>query len=141
MAYIQLVPNISVGYLKINDHIEDYFGHKYVYYKKEAGDKYMEDYYEFPEENIIAFVNSRNLITTINCEFECYWKGKNLIKLPFEDFKILAGGEPDDHENIYILSNAERGQNQHVYTFEGLGLQIWVWRSKIVTVSCTNYNV
>ncbi|WP_295712252.1 hypothetical protein [Mucilaginibacter sp.] len=136
-----LIPNISVGLFKLGDNINNYNSYKSDYNKKSHNDEYMEDYYEFVDPPLIVFVNGNNEITTINCNVECLWEGINLIGFLFDAFLKLASIKPNNHELIYVLKNADKGQNQHVYTFENFGIQVWTWRNKIVTVSCTSYNV
>lgn len=58
--------------------------------------------------------------------------------MSFEEFLSFYKVAPDYSDKIYILVNG-RGQNQMVYDFDKLGLQIWVWRKKIVTVLVSNY--
>jgi len=65
-----------------------------------------------------------------------------LIGLSLDEFVKLAGIEPDGHDRIYIAVGEDEDdvQEQDVYDFETLGMQIWAWANKIVTVSCTNYD-
>ena len=71
---------------------------------------------------------------TIRCDKECYWKGENLINMLYEEFLILIDyQQPSDEDILYVPINRDRGQNQKVYTFDYLGLMIWVWRKKIRT--------
>ena len=44
-----------------------------------------------------------------------------------------SDGRINNYEQIYLLVNG-RGQNQHVYDFSTIGLQVWVWRQKIKSV-------
>jgi hypothetical protein len=93
--------------------------------------------YNFYEQDLILWVE-KSKIETICCEKECYWAGRNLIKMPFDEFLLSYNVTPDKSENIYILVNG-KGQNQTVYDFDKLGLQIWVWRKRIVTVLISNF--
>jgi hypothetical protein len=136
----ELKPNISVGPIKLGDNIEKYFRYKHIYFKKDVADEYMEDYYEFMQPPLIVFINGSGEVTTINCHVECFWKSKNLIGLSIRDFIKLSKKKPDSHEKVYVLTDHKTGQTQDVYSFEDLGVQIWGWKNKIVTVSCTNYN-
>ena len=141
MRDIEIIPNTSVGHIKIGDSVNRYLNDKYVYFKKDINDEYMEDYYEFLDPPLIVFVNKSNRITTINCKVRCVWKDKNLIGLSLGEFIELSGKEPDSNEEIYVLLAYNKGQKQSVYSFEELGMQIWTWKNKIVTVSCTNYDI
>ena len=141
MKNTELRLNVSVGKMKLGDDVNKYLSTKHLYFKKDEADEFMEDYYKFYDPPIIVFVDNQNKITTINCKVECHWKGINLIGLPFNDFLQIAAKEPDSQEEIYILIDESHGQTQTVYGFESTGLQVWVWKEKIVTVSCTNYSL
>jgi hypothetical protein len=133
----ELLPNCSVGYFVIGDNINKYLFHKYEFYP--SIDKYTNNLYEFNNPKLSIYVDDNNVITSIHCEYECYWQGRNLIKMYFEEFLSTYNIKPNMSEKIYLLVNG-RGQNQMVHDFDDLGLQIWVWRKKIVTVIVSNYH-
>ncbi|SHN31206.1 hypothetical protein [Mucilaginibacter sp. OK098] len=141
MSNIDLIPNVSVGQLKFGESIKKYLKYEHTYFKKDVNDIYMEDNYEFIDPPIIVFVNSSNKISSITCNVGCFWKGENLIGFPINEFIKLSGIEPDRKEKLYVMTAYNKGQRQDVYDFESLGLQIWVWKNKIVTVGCTNYDL
>ena len=85
-------------------------------------------------------VNEENKIESILCTEECYWSEINLVKLPYEHFlTIIDYRKPDEEDLLYVLISKNRGQNQKVYTFDELGLMLWVWRGKIVTVYINDF--
>ena len=136
MEKMILVPNTSVGMFMIGDHISNYLDYPHVV-EKHQEKEYSYDSYIFFNPNIILWVED-NKIETICCKKECYWEGNNLIKMPFEKFLLTYSLKPNKPDSIYLLVNG-KGQNQLVYEFDKFGLQIWVWRKKIVTVLVTNY--
>ena len=132
----ELVPNESVGVFKLGNNIKEYLNLNPKYYPKI--DEYTDDMYDFCCPELSIWTNDDGVINSISCHKECYWQGNNLIKMLFEEFLSKYKINPDQSENIYLMVN-ERGQNQMVYDFNDLGLQIWVWRKKIVTVIVSSY--
>lgn len=131
MDNITLIPNTSVGNFIFGDNIKNYLHlpHSIIHHNE---DELPYESYIFYELGITIWVEKYR-IDTISCIMECIWKGKNLVKMYFDDFLSICKIVPKKTENIYLLVNG-RGQNQMVYDFDELGLQIWVWRKKIVTV-------
>ena len=111
------------------------FSHEY--YSK-GNNEFADDLYEFLSPSLSIWTDDSHKISIIGCYKECYWAGRNLIKMPFDEFLLSYNVTPDKSENIYILVNG-KGQNQTVYDFDKLGLQIWVWRKRIVTVLISNF--
>lgn len=127
----ELVPNISYGEFLLKEDIRNYthLPHTKQYHKE----KYFSYYsYEFAEIDMIVWVQ-KNIIDSIRLTKECFFCGENIIKMDFDYFLKKYGVKPNDKETLYTLVNG-RGQNQIVYDFDKLGLQIWVWRGKIRTV-------
>lgn len=102
-------------------------------------EEYQYESYDFIDFEVSVWVENDH-IRTIRCDKFCFFRQQNLIKMKYQDFLSLSGIYPDSSENIYLLVN-NRGQNQKVHTFERSGLQIWVWRNKIVTVLISNYQL
>jgi hypothetical protein len=136
MIEAALIPNISVGDLKIGSSITTYLKRAHVFYSKK--DEFLEDMYTFTQPPVDVFVNDDKIISMISCSNKCIWKNKNLIGLNYQDFVILASRSADSCERLYLVANY-KGRNQIAYTFDDLGLQVWVWKNRIVTVSCGNY--
>ena len=137
MKNTELIPNRSVGDFFLGHNINEYLVYEHEYYLKNA-DEFADDLYEFYSPPVSIWTNNDHNIITIGCYKECYWQGRNLLKMSFEEFLSFYKVAPDYSDKIYILVNG-RGQNQMVYDFDKLGLQIWVWRKKIVTVLVSNY--
>ena len=132
----ELIPNKSLGIFILGSSIKKYVHLPHDLAKNEV--KYFSyDSYNFYELGLIVWVE-KGKVETVCCKNECYWRGYNLLKMPIDKFQSLYNVMPDKSEKIYHLVNG-RGQNQMVYDFDKLGLQIWVWRKKIVTVLVSNY--
>ena len=89
--------------------------------------------YYFYDDEIDIWCDDDGNINTIRCASSCLYQGVELIGLPFQELLSAIHILPSNYEQIYLLVNG-RGQNQHVYDFETIGLQIWVWRQKVKTV-------
>ena len=131
MEKLELIPNKSYGTFIIGEDINEYLHLNHI-----KSDLEYHDNYEFL--NFDVWVKN-DKIDTICCETECYWQGRNLIGMLYEDFLILAKQLPDKEEMLYVPVSPDRGPNQKVYDFDDLGLQIWVWRNKIKTVLISRY--
>ncbi|MBP1630328.1 MAG: hypothetical protein H6Q15_1221 [Bacteroidetes bacterium] len=131
MYNITLIPKISVGNFIFGDNISNYLyiPHRVVHHDE---DELPYDSYIFDELGITIWVEDHK-IESISCIIECIWGNKNLVRMCFDDFLSICNNKPNKTESIYLLVNG-RGQNQIVHDFDELGLQIWVWRKKIVTV-------
>ncbi|WP_321518436.1 hypothetical protein [uncultured Bacteroides sp.] len=136
MKTLELIPNKSVGIFCLGSDVRKYT-HIPHYLTKNKENDFSYESYDFYEQDIVVWVE-KGRIETLCCKNRCYWQGLNLIKMPFDEFQSLYNVVPDKSENIYLLVNG-RGQNQTVYDFDKLGLQIWGWRKKIVTVLVSNY--
>ncbi len=82
----------------------------------------------------------KGIVDSICCRNTCLYLGKDLIRMNFDDFLCLINELPNSHETIYVPVNKNRDQNQQVYDFDKLGLQIWAWRNKIRSVIIDNSN-
>jgi hypothetical protein len=140
MENINLIPNQSLGAFMLGDTIEKYkhIPHDIIHHE---GEGYCYDSYDFYDLGVVLWLDNNEKINTIRCTKYCYWKEKNLIKMPFEQFLFEYGVKPDKSEILYTLISENKGQNQKVYTFDDLGLMIWVWREKIKTILISNYQV
>ena len=137
MKRIGLIPKKSYENFILGDDIINYL---YLpHYMESSDDPIDYDAYYFDNLNFDIWVKNGKIVT-INCEIECYWQGKNLINMFYEEFLMLIDyQQPSDEDILYVPINRDRGQNQKVYTFDHLGLMVWVWRKKIRTVLIYNY--
>lgn len=131
-------PNKAYGNFILESSISDYqsLSHELEYIHENI-DEY--DSYYFNDFKLSLLVDVNGIIKTIETSEECYWNGINLIGMYYEHFLSLASKVPDEEDCLYVLLSEKRGQNQKVYTFNDLGLMIWVWRRKIITVQISNF--
>lgn len=139
MKHLSLIPNKSLGMFVLGRNIKEYkdISHYTIHHEDKS---YSYDSYEFDKQGVTLWLNEDNNIDTILCEKECYWRGKNLIKMPIDNFLLEYNIIPDKIEKIYVLINENRGQNQMAYDFNKLGLIIWTWRKRIKTISISDYS-
>jgi len=138
MKNFELIPNKSYGIFVIGDNII-----KYLYLPYNIAHIYDEclsfDEYDFYDGRIEVWTTRDNKIDTIRCSIECHWQNLDLIGILYENFLALVNQQPNKEEILYVPVTLNRGQNQKVYTFYDLGLQIWVWRGRIKTVLISKY--
>jgi len=137
MGLTNLIPSVSVGGMRFNDDISKYVDFEHTFYSR--GTDFDDDLYVFVSPPLSVYVSDKGKITSICCRKECFYNGVNLIGLGIDNFIMLSNERPDKFEKNYILVE-DREQNQTVYDFDSLALQIWTWRKKIVTVFCSNYD-
>ena len=133
METFELIPNKSYGIFVIGEYIE-----KYLHLDHVISELEFDEDYEFSNFKINVWVKKKK-IETIRCDAECYLQGRNLIGMLYEDFLALVKDEPSKEDICYVPVYRNRGQNQKVYDFDDLGLQVWVWRNKIRTILISNY--
>ena len=68
-------------------------------------------------------------------DFEWYPTTQSMIKVVYEDFIKQFQITPDniDKEWLRGISTAN-GRNYDIYTFDSLGISLWVWRKKILEI-------
>ena len=133
MEKFELIPNKSYGIFIIGEYIE-----KHLHLDHVISDIEFYYSYEFTDLKINVWVEN-DKIETVRCDAECYFQGKNLIGMLYDDFLSLVKQEPSNKDICYVPVSRDRGQNQNVYDFDDLGLQVWVWRNKIRTILISNY--
>ncbi len=102
-------------------------------------DNWEWDAYEF--DNGITVWVEKNIITSLHMESQCWYKGYNLIGMNYKDFLSIIGSKPDAEDVIYIEKTQKKnGENQQVYDFDKEGLQVWVWRGRIDSVTLSDYD-
>ena len=91
------------------------------------------DEYDFFDGSIEVYADKElKTIESIACRENCYWEGVNLIDLPIQEF-ISRFESKQDRYHIERIELVE--EDQDVYDFDDLGLQLWVNdANKIVTV-------
>lgn len=129
--------NASLGKFKFRENITEYNLGKYAFIPKDNEDDIW-DTYNLDEPKISIFTDSEKNICSIRCNYKCYYEGQNLTGMAYADFLKLTNEVPNSEDLIYVI-RAQKGQNQKVYDFDSLGLQIWVYRNKVVTVFCSRW--
>lgn len=126
-----LLPHISVADIKFGDKIELYANRHHEYSDEINGDVY--EAYTFSDVPVTAYVEL-GLIESIRCTEECIWNGTNIIGLTYEEFKKLYSNDPDAIESLSVMQENGLDQEQEAYDYDELGIQLWVYENKIVTV-------
>lgn len=131
-----LIPQVSVGNIKLDDSIENYPDRALEFSDEVGEDAYS--CFAFKNTPVQAFVNSEGRIETIRCETECIWQGQNLIGLSYAEFILLYPEEPDGTDTIAV--DSESGEQQHeVYDYDDLGLQVWVHDGTITLTMASSF--
>lgn len=131
-----LIPNISLGKFELRKKITEYNLGKHEFISKDSEEDIW-DTYELFDPELSLFTDKENNICSIRCNYKCYFKSRNLIGMKYTDFLELIDEKPNSEDIIYVI-RGNRGQNQKVYDFDLLGLQIWVYKNKVMTVFCSN---
>ncbi len=127
-----LVPTISLGRFVFGSDIRTYLdGASYIFEEDpDTKEDLSFNTFCFKTLNLEVWTDVNGIIDSVMCEKSCYWDDINLVGLRFEKFKAIFRLEPDSQDVCY-LSN---GHAHHVYEFNSVGLQIWVWYGIIRTV-------
>ena len=131
----ELIPRHSLGIFVLGDLIDNYLDlpHDFEHIDIDFYDGYEHDDYYFYKQDVTVWTIN-NKIDSVRCSVECWWQGKNLIGMLYEDFEYLVQQKPDSEDCEYVPISDFRGQNQKIYNFDDLGLMLWVWRKRIKTI-------
>ena len=137
MKIAELNPNVSVGGILFGDSIENYDNRQFEYEADILSCPYQS--YSFADVPITAWVEDGR-IESIRCETECVWQGTNLINLEYDEFVVIYPKKPDEIDLLTIMQeDGSDGQEQDVYDYDEIGLLLWVFDNKIVTVIAIVY--
>ena len=137
MKLAELIPNVSVGGIFFGDSIENYNTRQFEYEDDFLSPPYQS--YSFTDVPITAWVEEGH-IESIRCETECVWQGTNLINLEYNEFVVTYPKKPDEIDLLTVMQeDGSDGQEQDVYDYDELGLQVRVFENKIVTVTAMFY--
>ena len=65
---------------------------------------------------------------------------KKLINLEYDDFVVIYPQKPDKIDRLTVMQeDGSDGQEQDVSDYDEIGLLLWVFENKIVTVIATVY--
>ncbi|MDO4959985.1 MAG: hypothetical protein Q4E68_12130 [Prevotellaceae bacterium] len=135
---LDLVLNKSYQEFVLNVPISNYFYKNYHELERDTTHPFKRYQFSSPEVEIWC---KNDLIDTIICERICAYEyqGKtfNLVGFGFNAFLKLFDVTSPDSKRIYVDAN-NRKELRHVYEFDELGIQIWVWHKSIKTVLIHN---
>ncbi len=126
------IPLKAVGPFKFGSSKKEYK----QFHLKEISEEYNEkvnwQVYEIPNYDIRIYFED-DLITSIACYREIYFKDINLIGKTFSKLKNIIDSEPLEHSTLEMSSGL-----QDIYEFDELALQVWVEKNKVVTIFCSS---
>lgn len=83
------------------------------------------------EDFLISLWVDNEVVHTIACDDTCFWQEKELIGMLYDDFLKVFDITPDDIDKQWSPGPYKNDRNYDVYTFDDLGLMLWVWRKRI----------
>lgn len=133
-----LVLNKSYEEFELNTPISNYFYKKF----KELKQDEVHPFKRYCFASLEAEIWCRdNMIDTIKCDRLCAYeyKGKsiNLIGLGYKAFLKIFDVQSPKSKQMYVDADGKK-ELRHVYEFDELGLQLWVWHNRIMTVLVYN---
>ena len=139
-----LVPNTKCGLFQIGEDIRKYLHLKHECYHCD-GYCGLPDYvfYDFSQFGMCVYTKGENhvIVNYITCQKKCIWEGKNIIGMLIKDFLKTYNLHPipPEGEQSFVYDRLHR-YTQRVYDFEeDVGLQVWTWRKRIITVIVSCY--
>ena len=135
---LNLIPLKSVGPFKFGDNIlkyknldliEEFYNEfdKFDYEVDRRVFKLLED-----EKYEIRLYTENDSIDTILCDKYLFYNDINLIGVKFEEFEKIIDSKYDEKSIEKVID-----ENQDVYEYVKLGLQVWVDNNgRIVTIIC-----
>jgi hypothetical protein len=135
----KLLPNHSLGEFVFFTNIQKYLSNrKYEITSNE--DTIIGTWYSFVDPDITVFIDSKNIIESIKCTHKCYVYGVNVISLNIDYvIKEVIKIEPDFVESLWTY-HRDKEVKQRVFDFDTIGLQVWTYRSKVVSVTCSSFD-
>lgn len=123
---------------KLGSDIRAYKFFNYKYFPKtieEDGICYDGDRYEYTEFSMSVWTDYESgdrYIDLINCEKTCIWQGQEIIGMLYDDFIKQFQITPDNIDKEWLRGlSTTNGRNYDIYTFDSLGISLWVWRKRI----------
>lgn len=127
-----LVPNVSLDKFVFGSDIKGYLKDvPYIY--EEYPETKMDigyDSYCFEKPDLEVWTDKDGIIRSVRSESICFWGNTNIVGLRYKKFIEVFHLKPDGQDVCYLYD----GTSQHVYDFDSVGLQIWVWYGIIRTV-------
>lgn len=122
---------------KLGNDIREYKFYDYEYVSKtieDNGNCYDADSYNFIDIPITAWTDTETgdkYIDLIKCDVTCIWQGKDLIGMLYEVFINNFNVVPDLIDKQWSPGPFKKDRNYSIYTFNSLGISLWVWRNRI----------
>ena len=133
-----LILNKSYQEFELNVPISNYFYKKYKELDPDTTHPFKR--YQFYSPEVEIWCKNDLVDTIINesiCAYEYQNKTVNLVGLGYDAFLKLFDVISPDSKQIYVDANG-RKELRHVYEFDSLGLQVWVWHKSIKKVLIYN---
>ncbi len=123
-------PNLSVGLIRLGDNISYYDSFNLI-----KGERDSTDWISYKLPDLETYIDAENdIIVSISSFEEFYYKGINLIGIKVEDLENIFSCKPDEIDEPVLY---EDGDIQTSYTYNSLGLTIWINdNNKVVSASC-----
>lgn len=133
----KLIPNYSLGEFVFDTNIQKYLrGKKFEVTINQ--DPSVGNMYQFFKPNISLFIDNRNVIESVTCHYKCYLFDNNIINMNINyAIKEVFKREPNLIESLWTFYK-EKEVKELVYDFDDLGIQVWTYKNKIVTIVCSN---
>ena len=143
-SFGELVINKSCAPFVIGDAISHYthLPHDIIHCSMEKYGLPDYDFYDFYTFDMCVYTEEDNpeIIRCVFCDEKCVWQGSNIIGMLIKDFIRKFSLHPilEEGEETYVL-NRDGHNTQRIFEFkENVGLMIWTWRKRIVTVCVSN---
>ncbi|TKG93821.1 hypothetical protein EYV94_16385 [Puteibacter caeruleilacunae] len=128
----EFVPFRRMGVFTFGENIRSYYTAGFVF--EECDDKTEWDTYKNEGKGFELYVEN-DLIASIACRKELYYKGENVIGMRIDGFLEYYGlVQSVETDKIFIPCDNDY---QDVYEFDDVGLQVWVKDNVIETVFCS----
>lgn len=130
---VKVCTNMSVESFYLGENVSNYKIGKYDFHPKlisSTGVSLDFDSYDL-EDYLISLWVDNEVVHTIACDNTCIWQEKELIGMLYDEFVKVFDVIPDDIDNQWSPGPYKNDRNYDVYTFDGLGLMLWVWRKRI----------
>lgn len=123
------IPLNSIGKFIFDTDVNQYYDELAVFNYEET-DEFNKEYYKSQDGNLIIAVR-KNILESIFCYKELYYKNTNLLGLSLSEFSKLL---QTDHVGYVEEYNLGDEVSQFVYQFDEIGVQVWTKQSKVVTI-------
>ncbi|RLA51907.1 MAG: hypothetical protein DRR42_09045 [Gammaproteobacteria bacterium] len=127
-------PNRSLGPVTIGSNIEIYIANLALV-KDESTDATGWDTYILPDFEIYIDVEDGKVIS-ITAYREFLYKGRNLVGTNLIELDGLIDAKADE---VGQPVEYEDGDIKTPYEYFGLGLQVWVSKNRVTSISCMSY--